>query len=98
MSEVLKVDQDALEAAKTNYKNYAQQMETLRNKLKGAVDDIRGGWKSDGGDEFFRKFDDEWLKNFNDYIAVIDHMAGNMQIAKNKYQSVFDEANKLNLN
>ena len=97
MSNVLKIDQDALETAKSNYTNYAQQMEELRNRLKSAVEDTRGGWKSDGGDEFFKKFDDEWYKNFNDYIAVIDHMASNMQIAKSKYQSVFDEANKLNL-
>lgn len=97
LSTVLKVNQDALETAKKNYIEYANRMEEQRNKLKTAVDDIRDAWKSDGGDEFFKKFDEEWLKNFDDYIAVINHMANNIQIAKNKYQPIFDEADKLNL-
>lgn len=97
MSEILKIDQDAFEEAKNNYEEYAQRMESLRSKLEGAVGDIRGGWISDGGNAFFKKFDEEWLKNFNDYIAVMEHMADNMQIAKNKYQSVFEATNKLSL-
>ena len=67
------------------------------NSYISAVDDIRSGWKSDAGDAFFKKFDDEWKKNFDDYINVINHMSSNMQIAKNKYQAVFDEADKLKL-
>lgn len=94
---MLYLDKDALDKAKTNYSTYAQDMKTLKTKLESAVDDIRSGWKSDAGDAFFKKFDDEWKKNFDDYINVINHMSCNMQIAKNKYQAVFDEADKLKL-
>lgn len=94
---MLYLDRDALETAKSEYSSYAQQMSDLKDKLVGAVDDIRDGWKSDAGDAFFTKFDDEWKKNFDDYINVINHMSSNMEIAQNKYQAVFDEADKLNL-
>lgn len=45
----------------------------------------------------FEKFDNQWVKNFNDYIDVIGHMSDNMKISQNKYQTVFDEANKLSI-
>lgn len=95
--EMLYLDKDALDKAKTNYSTYAQDMRNLKTNLEVAVDDIRDGWQSDAGDAFFKKFDDEWKKNFDDYINVINHMSSNMQIAKNKYQAVFDEADKLKL-
>lgn len=94
---MLYLDKDALDKAKTNYSTYAQDMTNLKTKLENAVNDIRNGWQSDAGDAFFTKFDDEWKKNFDDYINVINHMSSNMQIAKNKYQAVFDEADKLKL-
>ena len=61
-------------------------MKNLRNKLQRATDDIRSGWKSKAGKKFFSKFDDEWLKNFNDYIDVIEYMSNNMSIAQSKYR------------
>jgi WXG100 family type VII secretion target len=94
---MLYLDKDALDTAKSNYSTYAQDMSTLKTTLEKAVDDIRSGWKTDAGDEFFKKFDDEWKKNLDDYIKVINHMSSNMQIAKNKYQTIFDEADELKL-
>lgn len=93
----LKISQEAMETAKTGYDGCATRMKSLRDTLKNSVDDIRSGWDSDGGKAFFAKFDDEWYKNFNDYIAVIEHMSENMTKSKSKYQPLFDEADKLNL-
>jgi WXG100 family type VII secretion target len=70
---MLYLDKDALDSAKNSYSTYASDMSALKTKLETAVDDIRNGWKSDAGDVFFTKFDDEWKKNFDDYINVINH-------------------------
>lgn len=94
---MLYLDKDALDTAKSNYSTYAQDMQSLKTNLESAVNEIRSGWITDAGDAFFKKFDDEWKKNFDDYINVIEHMSSNMQIAKDKYQAVFDEADNLNL-
>lgn len=93
----LKISEEAMDTAKSGYDRCAEKMKSLRDDLKSAVDEIRSGWDSDGGKAFFEKFDDEWYKNFNDYIAVIEHMSNNMQKSKSKYQPLFDEADKLNL-
>ena len=91
------INEEAMETAKSGYDDCASRMRTLRDKLKTAVDDIREGWDSDAGKAFFKKFDEQWYKNFNDYIAVIEHMSENMTKSKNKYQPLFDEADNLNL-
>ncbi len=93
----LKISEEAMETAKSGYNDCASRMKSLRNTLKNAVDDIRSGWDSDGGKAFFEKFDDEWYKNYNDYIAVIEHMSENLAKSKSKYQPLFSEADKLNL-
>lgn len=97
MASTLKIDQDAMQSAKKEYDNCVTRMTSLRDNLKIAVDDIRAGWKSDGGKAFFEKFDDQWYKNFNDYIAVIGHMSDNMDRANGKYQEIFEYADKLSL-
>ena len=94
---MLYLDRDALSTAKSNYSSYATRMATLKTNLETAVTDLRAGWKTDAGDAFFKKYDDEWVKNLTDYINVINHMSSNMKIATDKYQEVFDEADKLNL-
>lgn len=92
---MLYLDREALETAKNNYSSYAQRMKSLKEKLVKATEEVRGGWDSDAGKAFFEKFDDEWKKNFDDYTKVVEHMADNMNIAKNKYQAIFDQADKL---
>lgn len=94
---MLYIDKEVLDRAKNDYYSYAEQMGELRNNLAGAINEIRAGWQSDAGKAFFEKFDNEWEKNLNYYIQVIEHMSKNMEIAENKYQTVFDEANKLGL-
>ena len=92
---MLYLDREALETAQNNYSSYAQRMKSLMEKLVKAMEEVRGGWDSDAGKAFFEKFDDEWKKNFDDYTKVVEHMADNMNVAKNKYQAIFDQADKL---
>lgn len=96
-SNLLMINEEAMETAKSSYDSCALRMKTLRDNLKTAVDDIRTGWDSDGGKAFFEKFDNQWYKNFNDYIAVIEHMSDSMAKSKSKYQPLFEEADKISI-
>lgn len=94
---MLYLDREALETAKNNYSSYARRMTSLKDKLVQATEEIKGGWDTDAGVAFFTKFNDEWKKNFDDYTEVVKHMADNMDVAKNKYQAIFDQADKLKI-
>jgi WXG100 family type VII secretion target len=94
---MLKINEESLKKAKLTYNEQAQRMRDLKKKLSTAVDGIKDGWDTKAGDEFFKKYDNEWEKNIIDYIDVIQHMSDNMQIANNKYKTVFDTAEKIKL-
>jgi WXG100 family type VII secretion target len=94
---MLKVNEEALKKAKVTYREQSQRMRDLKSKLSTAVDGIKDGWDSKAGDAFFTKYDNEWVQNIKDYIDVIQHMSDNMQIADDKYQTVFDTADKIKL-
>lgn len=94
---MLKVNEESLKKAKGTYQEQAQRMRALKAKLSTAVSGIKEGWDSKAGDAFFKKYDNEWEKNITDYSEVIQHMSDNMSIADNKYQTVFDTAEKIKL-
>lgn len=94
---MLKFSEEALKKARDIYSDKAQEMRDLKVKLTVAVDDIKEGWNSSAGDEFFNKYDDQWMKNITNYIDVIQQMSDNMDIANNKYQTIYDNAEKVKL-
>lgn len=93
----LKLDQEVMVSAQECYSQEAQDMEDLRTELMNAVTQLRAGWDSEAGREFFSQFDDVWQKGMKNYADVVRHMADNMQLANSKYQEVIDQAQKLNL-
>lgn len=97
-SDILMIDQEALTTAKRGYALQAQQMRELRQKLIDSVALLEDSWDSDAGVQFVSKFNTDLKKNMKLYAEVVDHMAQNMDIAVNRYQEVFDEAEQLKLN
>lgn len=94
----LKINEEVFLSTKATYSDLAQRMATLRTNLTNAVDEIRSGWDTAAGDEFFQKYDNEWLANIDNYIAVIGHMSENMQIANQKYGEVYQKADDIKYN
>lgn len=94
---VLMINNDSLKRAQDKYNAQAQRMIELRIQMVAAINDIRSGWRSDGADAFFEKFDVQWLKNFTDYTEVIRHMAKSLSSTGHMYQEVIDSADKVKL-
>lgn len=93
----LKFDLDVMKNAEASYQDYATRMAAVKTNLRQAIDAVRSDWDTDAGAAFFAKFDDDWERNVEDYIAVIQHMSDNMRIANSNYSSVWEEAKALNL-
>ncbi|SDI36147.1 WXG100 family type VII secretion target [Pseudobutyrivibrio sp. 49] len=94
---MLYIDNEAIQTAKDQYYQHELDMDELKVDLETAITELRKSWKSDAGDKFFEKFDDQWVKNMSDYIVVLQHMQTNLNTAKTKYQDIYDEAGRLNL-
>jgi|LSQX01.2.fsa_nt_gb WXG100 family type VII secretion target len=91
----LMLDQDAFATAKDKYSELANRMEALKVSLQNAVESVEDGWKSNAGDEFFRKFNDDWMTNIENYIEVIRYMSSNIDESNRKYGEVYTAANNV---
>ena len=69
----------------------------IQAKMQAMVNEVRDAWKSEAGDAFFAKYDNEWLQGFVQYKEVLDHMADNLNIAEGKYSEITRQAEALKI-
>lgn len=93
----LKYDTDKMADTKRVYNECVTAMDTLQTKMQTMVDGVKEAWKSEAGEAFFEKYDNEWLKGFVQYKEVLTHMAENLDTAKGKYTEITRQANALKI-
>lgn len=93
----LQYDTDKLEQTKKVYEDSVTVMNDIQTKMSDMVNEVKDAWKSDAGDAFFNKYNDEWLKAFTQYKEVLEHMAANLDIANNEYSEITQQANALKI-
>ena len=94
----LQYDTEKMIEVKNTYNDAVSKMEDIKSKMQKMVDDVKEGWDTEAGDAFFEKYDEEWLKGFNQYKEVLTHMAENLNTAQGKYEEVTKLAKKTKLN
>lgn len=93
----LKYDTDKMDSVKQTYNQCVSEMDSLQSKMQVVVDDVRDAWKTEAGDAFFDKYDNEWLKGFTQYKEVLSHVASNLNVAKGRYSEITQKANALKI-
>lgn len=94
---VLKYNTEAMDNVVKSYRECADQMDQLYNQMQNLVDNLGEAWKTEAGNEFFKKFDDEWVEGFNQYKEVLRHMANSLEKAESQYEELTLQAEKLNI-
>lgn len=93
----LKYDTEKMQSVKDTYNECISSMDELQSSMQAMVDEVRDAWKSEAGDAFFDKYDNEWLKGFTQYKEVLQHMAANLNQASGRYSEITDELNALKI-
>lgn len=93
----LKYDTEQMASTKRIYNECVTEMDSLRVKMQNMVDSVKEGWKSEAGDAFFTKYDNEWLQGFTQYQEVLTHMAENLDSASGKYSEITLQAKALKI-
>lgn len=95
----LKVDTDAIQTAITEYESIYTDINTLKEDLKKTIDDLKTVyWQSDGGEAFFKKYDDGWVKNVDIYLKVLEFLKKELGSAKSEYEALIKNAEALDIN
>ena len=93
----LKYDTDKMQTVKATYNTCVADMDALQAKMQAMVDEVRDAWRSEAGDAFFYKYDNQWLKGFTHYKEVLSHMASNLDVASGRYSEITQQANALKI-
>jgi WXG100 family type VII secretion target len=92
-------DTEAMEEAKNQYKEAIDEINGIKERLKEKLEELKSSsWQSKGGEAFFKKFKFDWADETDKYIMVVEHMCELLDIAKDSFEELLDEANSLKYN
>jgi len=89
----LYIDDDAFSSARQKMENCQNNLSQLQTNIVNAFEQLRIDWDSDAGKQFFIKFENDLIKNLNQYVKVFEYMGKNLSTASDKYDEVFSAAN-----
>ncbi|MCL2391603.1 MAG: WXG100 family type VII secretion target [Oscillospiraceae bacterium] len=89
---ILTIDIDLLRSSGMSLQESSIRLYELSNALQASFAQLQIDWRSEAGDEFFRKFDVQLLNNLKDYSQVLEQMSNNLKTAVTMYEEVFTAA------
>ena len=92
----LVIDESAFDDAVRDFNAISQDIEALRNEVNRLLDDLAEGFDTPAGRKFYKSCSSSLLSPLNDQANVVRHVAENLNLAREEYQSVFEEYRALN--
>lgn len=90
------LDQDAFQNASDRLGNLSENVLSLRRQVEEELDKLMKGFDTSAGWKFKAACEERLLKPMQDLSTVITHIAQNLQVARESYDSVFLEYERLN--
>lgn len=92
----LKYDTEIMRTTAKNYRQIAITMSELQKKLKQQIGDLKNiYWKSDAGTAFQNMYEEGWADNVNKYMAVLNEMAEQLDVAADEYDKVTEKIKEI---
>ena len=88
----LHLDDSAFQQASSELTKKCGELATLRANIETSFSQLRKDWDSDAGQQFFARFENDLIKNLDDYSKVFEYMSSNLSTASQKYEEVFRAA------
>jgi uncharacterized protein YukE len=90
------LDEEAFKTASDRLKILSDDMQKLKKRIETLMAELRKGFDTPAGEKFFELCGSNLIKPLDDQAHVIEHVAQNLQDARNSYSSVFYEYQTLN--
>lgn len=96
MAKRLKVDFNDLQSSIKTYNRTKEDFETVLKNLSQSIDNLKStGWKSGASDAFFKTFDENWKKNMELHIRIVEHLLECLENANKEYTTVHENIKTL---
>lgn len=84
-----------LEKAKLKIEGFKNDLDSLKKDLSTSLDNLKEGWQTDTGKEFFTNDVEGWEDCVEKYGAKIDGLSEMLGIAIDEYKKIEDEIAQL---
>ena len=77
--------------------NLAKELKDAQTSLRNNIDQLREDWKTAAGNEFFRKFDEDWVSKLDSNIELLEEVVVALQYAADHYEPLATEYSSISL-
>lgn len=92
MATEVKVNLDMLEDVWKIYNDEITSLKEAVKKLDEVIETLRSSaWKTNGADEFFKNYDKEWKRNFEEHISYLEHLRDCLSKARDEFGSAYQK-------
>ncbi len=90
------LDEEAFSNAAKRLKKLSESVQNFKKDVNKHLSDLEQGFDTPAGKKFIASCKSSLISPLNDQALVIESVADNLLLAKNSYQSVFNEYQALN--
>ena len=95
MAREVKINLTQLDATKQVYDKEIANLENAFRRLKTAVNNLQSGeWNTNGSKEFFKVYNSEWEKDFENHISYLKHLQECLGKAQSEFHSQYGKGNR----
>ena len=87
----LAFDTENIRAQAKQLQTLAQELKDAQTSLRNNIAQLREDWKTGAGNEFFKKFDEDWVKHLDTHIAMLDALVTALTYAADTYDPIYVE-------
>lgn len=88
----LKFDTEKMLNVIRSYITCNKELKEIKTNMNDALQGVKKGWQSEGGDKFFKKYEDQWIKGIDQYSQVLDHMSKLLEDCSVTFDNVIMQA------
>lgn len=98
MASKLQYDTEQMRNSAQEYEKIAQKMVDVKNNINTQVRSlVSNDWLSDAGKAFSDMYSEDWGKNVDKYVAVLNEFAKMLRKAASEYDEVTRLANQIKI-
>lgn len=95
MAREVKINLTQLDATKQVYDNEIANLENVFQRMKIAISNLQAGeWNTSGSEEFFKIYNSEWEKDFENHISYLKHLQSCLEKAQSEFHDQYSRGNK----
>ncbi|MBQ2943226.1 MAG: WXG100 family type VII secretion target [Ruminococcus sp.] len=91
----LKFDVEEISSMRTKLQDTATELKDLKVRLLQELETLKSKWKTPAADTFTKGVDNDWAKQVDKYVTIVEAVDELLAVAEKEYREVEEKANSI---